>query len=354
MASPANEPDRSGWKASPAPGTSWRSWTYLEWNEELLKYCFLAGDGANAVPVTRLAATPEELTLVVRDDSSDSEAVAAGLVEVIKQELPQGTSFSSYCLDYRLRQPENPWTLECGDSPHFFAMLWFTCLVAYGYPDPNEGFHDRITYLLFGKHDQLTRLPEVWRHLQTWIHHQVHIGTPFRELVLPPDDTFRTVIGYSYFLAFPHQHDRQILAEILTDARLVGIEPPMSPTLRALEENRERFSPHFKQDLDNLIKVFLEKGRDPRDSAFWRAVRQEAQRSSIEHAPTKPLPLGEVTVFAGWDDDELLRPYLACTWDWAPPPGLVKVRLDFTAGKFTERVESNASRPKLSTPEQLA
>ena len=119
------------------------------------------------MPVTRLAATPEELTLVVRDDSSDSEAVAARLVEVIKQELPQGTSFSSYCLDYRLRQPENPWTLECGDSPHFFAMLWFTCLVAYGYPDPNEGFHDRITYLLFGKHDQLTRLPETWRHLQT-------------------------------------------------------------------------------------------------------------------------------------------------------------------------------------------
>ena len=343
MASPANEPNRSSWKPSPAPGTFWRSWTYLEWNEELLKYCFLAGDGANAVPVTRLAATPEELTLIVRDDSSDPEAVAAGLVEVIKQELPQGTSFSSYCLDYRLRHPENPWTPECGDPPHFFAMLWFTCLVAYGYPDPNEGFHARITYLLFGKHDQLTRLPEVWRHLQTWIHHQVHIGTPLRELVLPPDDTFRTVIGYSYFLAFPHQHDRQILAEILNDARLTGIEPPMSPTLRALEENRERFSPHFKQDLDNLIKAFLEKGRDPRDSAFWRAVRQEAQRPSIEHAPTKPLPLGEVTVFAGWDDDELLRPYLACTWDWAPPPGLVKVRLDFTAGKFTERVESNAS-----------
>ena len=73
MASPANEPtELEGEAAGPTSKeraqrqerASWRSWTYLEWNEELLKYCFLAGDGANAVPVTRLAASagPEELT----------------------------------------------------------------------------------------------------------------------------------------------------------------------------------------------------------------------------------------------------------------------------------------------------
>ena len=187
------------------------------------------------------------------------------------------------------------------------------------------------------------RLPRVWRHLRDWTRNQAFAGTPIRKLVLPPEDTFRTVIGYSYFLAFPHQHDRQILAGVLAQAGLVGIEPPVSLTLEALEENRGRFSHGFKEDLDNLVRVFLENGKDPRDSAFWRAIRQEAQRPSVEQASPEPSPIGRITIFAQWDDDELLRPYLACTQDWVPPSGLAKIPLDFSAGKFSHQVESSDS-----------
>ena len=336
MASTSKDSNQSIWKPIPPLSDSWRTWTYAEWNERLLEYCLVRRDGADGTPVTRLAATPKELTLVVGDDSATPEAVAERFVKVIRQELP-GQSFSSYCLNYM------NWTPESGDSPHFFAMLWFTCLVAYGYPDPSEGFHNRITYLLLNKHDQLTQLPKIWGSFRDWTHHQVRVGAPISELVLPPEDTFRTVIGYSYFLAFPHQHDRHILAEVLNKARLVSIEPPVSLTLAALERSRGRFSDGFKQDLDNLIRVFLEKGKDPCDSAFWRAVRQEAQRPSFERATSPPSSPGEVTLFAWWDDDELLRPYLACTQDWIPPSGLVKTPLDFTAGKFSCQVESSAS-----------
>ena len=345
MPSTGDASDQAIWKPSLPPAESWETWTYAQWNERLLEYFLVRGDDTDGTPVTRLAATPKELTLVVGDDSATPKAVAERFVEVIRQELPLGQSFSSYCLDYvrYARQLKNPWTSESGDSPHFFAMLWFTCLVAYGYPDPSEGFHNRITYLILGKHDQLTQLPKAWRDFRDWTRHQVRIGTPIRELVLPPEDTFRTVIGYSYFLAFPHQHDRHILAEVLDKARLVGIDPPVSLTLEALEESRGRFSDGFKQDFDNLIKVFLEKGKDPRDSAFWRAVRQEAQRPSFEQATSDPPFPGEVTIFAWWDDDELLRPYLACTQDWTPPSGLVKTPLDFEAGKFSHQIESNDS-----------
>ena len=336
--------DQAIWKPSPPSAESWKMWAYAEWNERLLEYCLVRHDGADGTPVTRLAATPEELTLVVGDDAATADAVAKRFVEVIRQELPHGRSFSGYCLDYvSYARRSNPWTPKSGDSPHFFAMLWFTCLVAYGYPDPSEGFHNRITYLIFSKHDQLTQLPKVWSDFRDWTHHQVCVGAPICELVLPPEDIFRTVIGYSYFLAFPHQHDRQILAEVLAEARLVGIEPPVSLTLKALEGSRGRFSDGFKQDLDNLVKVFLEKGKDPRDSAFWRAIRQEAQRPSFELATSEPPSSGEVTIFARWNDDELLRPYLACTQDWIPPSGLVKTPLDFTAGKFSHQVESNDS-----------
>ena len=40
MASPAEKPDGRDWKPASAPRESWKTWTYLEWNEELLKYCF--------------------------------------------------------------------------------------------------------------------------------------------------------------------------------------------------------------------------------------------------------------------------------------------------------------------------
>ena len=293
MAPASDEPDESRWKPSPVPSESWGTWVYAEWNQRLLEYCFLIGNGTDGTPVTRLAATREELTLVVGDDSADPDTVAERFVEVVRQELPRGRSFSGYCLDYGPRRSTNPWTPASGDSPHFFAMLWFTCLVAYGYPDPSIGFHDRLTYLIFSKHDQLTQLPEVWKDLRDWTHHQARVGAPIRELVLPPEDTFRTVIGYSYFLAFPHQHDRHILADVLTDAGLVGIEPPVSLTLKALEESRDRFSAAFKQDLDNLVQVFLKRGKDPRDSAFWRAVRQEAQRPSVDQTTSEQPPPGK-------------------------------------------------------------
>ena len=345
MASTGDDSDQAIWKPSPPSPDSWKTWTYAEWNERLLEYCLARHDGADGTPVTRIAATPEELTLVVGDDSAAPEAVAERFVEVIRQELPPGRSFSGYCRDYvsYARQSKNPWTPESRDSPHFFAMLWFTCLVAYGYPDASEGFHNRITYLIFSKHDQLTQLPKIWRDFREWTHQQVHVGAPIYELVLPPEDTFRAVIGYSYFLAFPHQHDRHILAEVLAEARLVGIEPPVSLTLEALEKSRGRFSDGFKQDIDNLIEVFLEKGKDLRDSAFWRAVRQEAQRPSSERATSEHPSPGKVTIFAWWDSDELLRPYLACTRDWIPPSGLVKTPLDFTVGRFSHQVESNDS-----------
>ena len=332
----------------------WETWTYTEWNERLLEYCLRKRDTADGTPVNRLVATPEELTLVAGDDSASPDAIAKQFVAVIKQELPR-QSFSRYCLDYvsHARQPEKPWTPESEDSPHFFAMLWFTCLVAYGYPDPQSGFHARLTYLILEKHDHLTQLPKVWRDFRDWTRYRACAGAPIRKLVLPPEDTFRTVIGYSYFLAFPHQHDRQILAEVLAEAGLVGIEPPVSLTLKTLEENCGRFSDGFKQDLDNLIKVFLENGKDPCDSAFWRAIRQEALRPSVELDTSEPLSRGEVTIFARWDDDELLRPYLACTQDWIPPSGLVKTPLDFSAEKFSHQVESSDSSDTAAALEEI-
>ena len=322
------------------PPKPWQTWVYTEWNKRLLEYCLGKRGNADDRTVTRLAATPEELVIIAEDRSASPDAVTSSFVEVIKGELPQGQSFSSYCLDYfrYAREWNKPWNTASEDPPHFFAMLWFTCLVAYGYPDPLSGFHDRLKYLILEKHDQLTRLPSVWIALRDWTRNRAAAGACVRELVLPPHDSFRTVIGYSYFLAFPHQHDRQVLAGVLTAANLVGIEPPVSLALEALERSRRGFSKWFREDFDSFLRALQENRRDPRESAFWRAVRQEARTPSVHEAVSGYSSRGEVTIFAEWDDDELLRPYLACTKDWVPPPGFEKHELEFFGGRFSHQV----------------
>ena len=86
----------------------------------------------------------------------------------------------------------------------------------------------------------------------------------------------RTGIGQSWFLAFPHKVDRLAVAKCLWEHDLVGFEPPIQPVITALEANRRNFSTEFKSDLDDFISYFLDEGSEVQDSAFWRAIRQEA------------------------------------------------------------------------------
>lgn len=342
------------------PSDAWNDWTYADWNNRLVSYCF--GDDATegtqaGLKVSRLAATPEELRIVVSDDNATSDAVVDRFVEIIKQELPHGRkSFSGYCLDNQCNEREWPreWTPESPNLPHFFAMLWFTCLVAYGHPDATVGFHDRLDYLILGKHDSLEALPRIWESFRDWTRYQATKGRRIRELALPPKDTFRTVIGYSYYLAFPHQSDRRILAAVLANSNLTEIDPPVRLTLDTLEQNRKQFSKYFNEDLDNFINEFLRSHKDPRNSAFWRAVRQEAIRPSLSEFCTGPAGGGRITILAQWTDDETLCPLLACTPDYAPPNGYIKQPLQDPIAEFTHEVTtSNGSDPTSTVNETL-
>ena len=159
---------------------------------------------------------------------------------------------------------------------------------------------ERTTSSATGK-QQTGCLKELWESLAEWS--QTHDG--FAELILPPRDTRLTVIGRSYYLAFPDRRDRSILSDLLEKKGLVGLEPPLSPLLRALAESRDRFSAEFRSALDDFVERSI-KGRDePGDSAFWRAVCSMA----IAGSPTADLDDVDeepVTLIATWDDDETL------------------------------------------------
>ncbi len=313
----------------------WRSWSYEKWNDRLIDYC-LRYESPDPPPVERLAATPEELVVLVKTTHDEVDCVTRAFVDACLTRIPSGRSFYGFCGSDlgRRRASEVPWTPEAEEAPYFFAMLWFTCLVAYGYPDTKGGFYERI-WALIKKEDHLQGLPELWWEVGEWTLRMNEADAPIRLLSLPPKDDFRTKIGESHFLAFPHKHDRQQIARVLVEADLVGFEPPITPVIFGLQAERSRFSTLFREDLDNFVSKFVDGGRDPRDSAFWRAVRQEALQPSYI-AGAGQLRRARTSILGVYDEGFL--PLLGCSKHWSPPPGYCVHTLDNPIGQFDHYV----------------
>jgi hypothetical protein len=308
---------------------SWRSWTYGEWNTRLIAHHFLEkGTLLNEV-VERIPASPEELVAIARDPGANAGEVAKAFSDQIVLQLPRnGRSFCGFCHDY------GSWTRDVEGAPHFFGMLWFTCLVAYGYRSDEGDFYRRAWGIL-GKKDNFRRhglksgccLPELWEDFRRWTCTRHAAGAPIRELVLPPEVGVRTAIGLSWFLAFPHKLDRNLLARCLWDAGLVGFEPPIQPVLRSLESRREGFSEGFREDLDDFISRFIQGGNEPLGSAFWRAVRQEALDPSLGQNGRR-AGRGPRTGLVIFGSDEGLRPLVCCAGPFGEPAAFARIPLE--------------------------
>ena len=204
---------------------SWKEYAYSDWNERLFRHHFIADPPVNDQLVERVIAMPEELSLVVGDPHTPAVTIADAFVAQVRSQLPRGKeSFSGYCLDYR------GWTTDSAVPPRSFGMLWFTCLIAYGYPSPDLNFYQRL-HLALGKKDNLqyrdgdgspSCVPRLWAEFHEWTRKRRAAGAMVRPLSLPTDVGRRTAIGLSWFLTFPHQRDRAELAKCLWDAGLVG------------------------------------------------------------------------------------------------------------------------------------
>ncbi len=276
----------------------WHTAGYPDWNALLVGYFLDASRRGSSVE--RIPATPEELLQAIEDPDANGDAVVSAFVQAVRSELPPGTSFCRYCFR------RSTWTSSSDEPPHFFGMLWFTCLLAAGYPEGAGSFRERFRALI-GTDDQCRHgrdqrgcLNELWEKLADWTRsHASHA-----ELILPPADDRMVVIGRSYYLAFPTRRDRKVLADVLESEDLLGIEPPIIPVVRAIESARNRFSDDFRAALDHFIDHFLRGGRDPTDSAFWRAIRSEAAYGLFDEVPDSGT--GKFGFAAVWDDDETL------------------------------------------------
>lgn len=307
----------------------WKRWTYYEWNRKLGEY-FLGARGPEErdAPIERIAATPEELARVAGEPPENAVAVVEAFAALIRRELKPGQGFCDYCLGYH-------WDPD--DYPPFFAMLWFTCLVAYGYPERGGSFSERWSGAL-GKAESFHApgadkpcLPALWQSVADWTRERQANGSDIRRLDLPSDVGRRTVIGYSHFLAFPNRFDRAKLRSLLEDTDLVGTDPPIQLLLDTLLRQRRIFSSEFQEDLDEFIREYQNGTRDPRASPFWRAVRQEAISASETSAPQAPTAS---MIFAV--DDDGLFPVLTVSEAFAPPEGYLVEAFD--DGSFGRRL----------------
>lgn len=280
----------------------WRRASYLAWNERLLDYFFAAGELDE--PVTRIAANPEELKQVVGDQDADPDELAQAFEQAFCREVPRGRT-----LDTQMSHPRH---IPSEEAPHFFGMLWMTCLICWGYPKQNEGSFDVRLREVLGRGTRYHHLEEAWIDLAKWLDQ----APGYRSLALPEPDGHRTRIGRSYFLAFPHGRDRVKLSEVLAEANLGGRQLPVPPALQALVENRRRFTPDFQKDLEEFRKRWTT-GADPSTSAFWRAVQQEAVSPS-HSASDAP----QTAVLFAREEEELLQPYLAWPGGVDAPPGM--------------------------------
>ncbi len=282
------------------------------------------------MPIERIPATPEELREVVGDSSAEPEEVVAAFVTSVRRKVPSGVSFEGFCGNRMAWSPvsENP--------PRFFAMLWLTCLVAYGYPEGISGFHDRMKKVL-GSYQHMGCLPEIWRDMEEWTQTQASKVAGFRPLKLPPYDHYRSNIGHSWFLAFPHHHDRRKLRELLERDDLVGDEPPIAPVVSVLRRNMDAFSPSFRKDLEVFADTFLATQAEVRESPFWRAVRQEALTPLGEGtAESRRAPVN-AALMAALEDDELYI-YVACSNEAQLPSGYLASDFDDVIDGFSHFV----------------
>ncbi len=330
---------------SALPSRPWRSASYSYWNEWLFAHTF--SRSLSPEPVRYIPASIEELCVIVREPPEHAHEVLSAFTGAISQELDkEKCTLESYCLQYRLRsgRPDAYWSRFSDEEPYFFGCLWLTCLVASGYP-PNEGqFYPRLSRVLgrtvdFSSTRKSGSLEDVWEDLADWTQHH---RDQCRELLLPPRDTYRKIIGRSFYLAFPNHADRLHLRAVLERADLLVDKPPITPVLEALRRSKQVFGKEFQQELNSFFDEFLRSGRDPRESPFWRAVVQEASTPSLEQT-SRPEHTGQTTLMARFDEDDLLELYVACTEQYPYMHGFTREALDFRAGEFSYRLVPETS-----------
>jgi hypothetical protein len=197
--------------------SDWRNWSEHDWNIKLLHYCFVQEaneGGSHGIP-----STEEDLPFVTGEEDGPANEMAKLLVGRVRDySVNQGLSPARL-----LRKRLETWNHRSDSHPRYFAFLWTTCLIAQGFPSPNEKgeFHKRYSREDIYETDETQylrgNLPKAWQELAKWLNRRQDIfdEASHRSLILPEVDPSRTIISHSWKLSFPCRSDRRRLQEVL-------------------------------------------------------------------------------------------------------------------------------------------
>ncbi|MEB3320226.1 MAG: hypothetical protein VKI63_04730 [Cyanobium sp.] len=234
----------------PRDSLAWMQWDAADWNRQLLLFCFV--QEADAPSLQGIRASEDDLQVL----TGDLDTSPAMLAMALKRALAlQASAHQEALTPAALMARQVRSFLPTPDKlPPFFAFLWFTCLVAHGFPDPQmEGrFHSRFEQL-FGNNQErhLTALPEAWQKLIRWLALDgIFAGAPHRSLQLRPIPGNARLIGHSWTLSFPRLADRRLLLEHLNHDQLRGHQlDPWSPSFISRLQQVSGFSHDFRDEL---------------------------------------------------------------------------------------------------------
>ena len=254
---------------SDKPSSAYSDWSLHEWNARLVAGILLTPD-ANGLfePLYSINFGPLSFYRYVGLDPSDSEAAFESFEDTLRGHVIAG----GYDFDADAYRLKTSWGATSQAIPPFWAHLVYSCHVAASPESTDEDFRRRLmAWLGLEGYPPLRSLPLLWRDAQAWSVHRYDSFADCHRLILTPDT--RTLIGFSYNFAFPKRRDNIALVDALKLAQLMGIEPPVMPTLRALERHRSSFSSEFNGAFDDFRRLYNKSGHVNR---FWAVVREAA------------------------------------------------------------------------------
>jgi hypothetical protein len=241
---------------------------HVEWETVLTRHFLSIGEGDTS-PLRSFEVTDYTLTDALGFDYECKDRV----VEAFRATFAERESSLLDALQHA------EYRKYSGDEiPGCFAYLALTVLVE-GMIEPDAGGHQfrrKLVSFLKLKRTTLGNLPGInrmWLDLDRWLVERSAKGLPFRALELPPEDEFRTQIGYSVQLSFPSRKDKQVVQSFLSDNEGVLRSPlDLLDRFRRVADGAKS-SVFLKAAYQDFQRSYLTGHRALADHRFWRLIQ---------------------------------------------------------------------------------